>query len=27
MAALDAERFVSGLSIDLHGHAEAVAAE
>ncbi|MXO73667.1 thioredoxin-disulfide reductase [Altererythrobacter aerius] len=27
MAALDAERFVSGLSIALDGHAEAVAAE
>ena len=28
MAALDAERFLSGLSIDIHGHAsEAVAAE
>jgi thioredoxin reductase (NADPH) len=23
MAALDAERFLSGLSVDLHGHAEA----
>ena len=26
MAALDAERFLSGLSIDLHGHAEKVEA-
>ena len=26
MAALDAERFVSGLSIDLHGHVEAAEA-
>jgi thioredoxin reductase (NADPH) len=26
MAALDAERFLSGLSVDLHGHAEAVEA-
>ena len=23
MAALDAERFLAGLSVDLHGHAEA----